>query len=311
MRSTSGQHFIALDHLRALAAFMVVSWHFLHYSNGTPVPFEGAPLVFPLALMDEGHTGVSLFMVLSGYLFAKLLNGKRVKYLPFFWNRFVRLAPLLSLVFVVVGVKFALSGGMLKPYVVELFRGFIFPVWPNGGWSVATELHFYFLLPVLLGMSRRSIPLPLLIVALAIAFRAFIFWRNGEVQSLAYWTIVGRIDQFVLGIVAWSLSSWFNERRRLLLAAWFFFMIFWWWFDRTGGFYLRPSYPSGSLIWVWLPTIEALGYAALILWYEGLGVTNASFLSKLIARIGECSYSIYLLHVFLSSMLQNSWILKL
>jgi len=29
-----------------------------------------------MALLDEGHTGVALFMTLSGYLFAKLLDGK-------------------------------------------------------------------------------------------------------------------------------------------------------------------------------------------------------------------------------------------
>jgi peptidoglycan/LPS O-acetylase OafA/YrhL len=92
MRSSSGQHFVALDHLRALAAFLVFAWHFLHSTNGVPVPFEGAPSIFPFAIFDEGHTGVALFMVLSGYLFAKLLEGKEIYYGAFFWNRFIRLA---------------------------------------------------------------------------------------------------------------------------------------------------------------------------------------------------------------------------
>jgi len=30
-------------------------------------------------------------MTLSGYLFAKLLDGKRIKYGSFLWNRFLRL----------------------------------------------------------------------------------------------------------------------------------------------------------------------------------------------------------------------------
>lgn len=94
MRSSTGQHFIALDHLRALAAFLVVAWHFLHFSDGTPVTFEGAPAAFPLALANEGHIGVALFMVLSGYLFAKLLDGKAIDYPTFFWNRFIHLAPM-------------------------------------------------------------------------------------------------------------------------------------------------------------------------------------------------------------------------
>jgi hypothetical protein len=60
MRSSTGQHFVGLDHVRALAAFMVVVWHFSHRFTGVPVPFNQAPL---LGFLDEGHVGVALFMV--------------------------------------------------------------------------------------------------------------------------------------------------------------------------------------------------------------------------------------------------------
>lgn len=66
MRSSSGEHFIALDHVRALAAFMVFAWHFTQAANGYPVPFEYVPALFPFSLLDAGHTGVALFMTLSG-----------------------------------------------------------------------------------------------------------------------------------------------------------------------------------------------------------------------------------------------------
>src|SRR5882672_9954754 len=95
MRSSSGAHYIALDHVRALAAFMVFAWHFTHAWNGYPIPFEYAPAVFPLSLLDEGHTGVALFMTLSGYLFAKLVGDRRVDFPNFLWSRAVRLGPLL------------------------------------------------------------------------------------------------------------------------------------------------------------------------------------------------------------------------
>ena len=77
MKSSTGQYFIALDHIRAVAALLVFIWHFSHAASGYPVPFEFTPSFFPLAIFDEGHTGVALFMTLSGYLFAKLLDGKR------------------------------------------------------------------------------------------------------------------------------------------------------------------------------------------------------------------------------------------
>ena len=299
MRSSSGQHFIALEHLRALAAFMVVAWHFLHFDNGTPVPFGGAPALFPLALIDEGHTGVALFMVLSGYLFAKLLDGKDISYPAFFWNRFIRLAPLLLVTFVLVGIQRHLRGGDAIEYFSALYRGFVYPVWPNGGWSVTTEIHFYIALPILLYLSRCSKLLPLGIVVTAIILRLYYYQINGQVQSVAYWTILGRIDQFVLGMVAFFYAAQLSKNTNLLFLIFFLFMAFWWWFDNSGGFYLHPKYPSPSLIWIWIPTIEGLAYAALIVWYDAKIIVGSTIASRMLRQLGEYSYSIYLLHFFI------------
>ena len=112
MKSSSGEHYIALDHVRAFAAFQVFTWHFLHGMyffqgiEGTPIPYAYVPTLFPLSLLTQGHTGVALFMTLSGYLFAKLLDGKQVSYPAFFWNRALRLFPLL----LPIAARFALAG---------------------------------------------------------------------------------------------------------------------------------------------------------------------------------------------------------
>jgi peptidoglycan/LPS O-acetylase OafA/YrhL len=299
MRSSSGQHFIALDHLRALAAFMVIAWHFLHFNNGTPVPFEGAPTVVPLALFDEGHTGVALFMVLSGYLFAKLLDGRTISYSAFFWNRFIRLTPLLLVTFILVGVEQHIRGGNAIDYFSGLYRGLVYPVWPNGGWSITTEIHFYLALPLLLYLSGRSRLLPMGVIVIALGFRIYYFKTNGEVQSIAYWTIAGRIDQFLLGIIAFSYANQLAKNTKVLFFVFLAFMGFWWWFDATGGFYLRPKYPSPSSVWIWLPTFEGFAYAALIVWYDAKRIDNSTIMSRILQRLGEYSYSIYLLHFFL------------
>src|SRR5258706_15678405 len=96
MRSSSGAHFIALDHVRAVAIFMVFAWHFTHARNGYPVPFDYVPALFPFSVLDEGHTGVALFMSLSGYLFAKLLDGKSIDYRRFLWYPALRPLPPLA-----------------------------------------------------------------------------------------------------------------------------------------------------------------------------------------------------------------------
>ncbi len=298
MRSSAGAHYIALDHVRAVAAFLVFTWHFLHAANGYPVPFEYVPMVFPLAILDEGHTGVALFMTLSGYLFAKLLDGKQIDYRAFLWNRFVRLVPLLALVIFVVGAMRYADGVPPRQYVLSILKGLVVGTLPNGGWSIVVEFHFYLLLPLLLWLSRKYKLLPISILAMALLVRVCILGYRGEVQTFAYWTIVGRVDQFALGILLFQFRAVTAKRHVAVACAAIAFATFYWYFDKIGGFYQFPSYPSPSRLWLVLTTIEGFVYALVIAWYDTSFVHSTTGLSKFIGKIGEFSYSIYLLHFF-------------
>ena len=290
MRSTSGQHFIGLDHLRALAALLVVTWHFIPVGLYPP---DAAPSVIPLALFDEGHTGVSLFMVLSGYLFAKLLDGRRILFRPFVRNRVLRLAPLLL---VVCAYQWSKSPDAVR-FLGDLARGFVLPTWPNGGWSIAIELQFYLLLPVILVLGRRTPWAVVAVVAAALALRMGVHLGRGNVQDFAYWTLGGRIDQFAAGMLAWRFRASFVGRGRTVGMLFAAFALAWWVFDRAGGFYGTRD----SIAWVFIPMAEALAWSALVAWYDGR-TANAqsppSRLSRAVAFYGDVSYSIYLLHFF-------------
>jgi peptidoglycan/LPS O-acetylase OafA/YrhL len=296
MRSSSGAHFIALDHVRALAAFMVFAWHFIHASNGYPIPFGYVPAVFPFAVLDEGHTGVALFMTLSGYLFAKLLDGKAIHYGPFLWNRALRLLPLLFVVLALAGVQRLLRGADPAAYVASIARGVVLPTLPNGGWSITVEFHYYLVLPVFLWLLARSKWLPLTIVVAAVALRALLRYEFGEIQWLAFWTLVGRVDQFALGMLVYQFRAHFARRHLVFLGTLTAFLLFYWYFDLIGGFY--RNYPSPNPLWIVLPTIEGLAYAIGIAWYDSSFSHVTTGVSRLVGRIGEYSYSIYLLHFF-------------
>jgi len=298
MRSSSGAHFIALDHVRAVAIFMVFAWHFTHARNGYPVPFDYVPALFPFSVLDEGHTGVALFMSLSGYLFAKLLDGKSIDYRRFLWNRALRLLPLLAVVLLIVGLTKLVNGESLLIYVFTIVAGLILPTLPNGGWSITVEFHYYLVLPLFLWLLTKSKLWPLSIVVAAIALRLFLHHERGEIQSLAFWTIIGRIDQFALGMLVYQFRSHLAHRHVVAAATIIGFMMFYWYFDHQGGFFQNPSYPSPSPIWIVLPTIEGLAYAIGIAWYDNSFSPSSSSVSRFIGRIGEYSYSIYLLHFF-------------
>jgi peptidoglycan/LPS O-acetylase OafA/YrhL len=301
MQSTSGEHYIALDHLRALAALLVFSWHFMHGGPTPPVSLEFTPAWSPLIFFDEGHVGVALFMTLSGYLFARLLDGKRVLWRQFYWNRALRLLPLLVVVFAINAVTAAWQAHDVRAayaFLSTLPSGIVFPGWPNGAWSITVELHFYLLLPLLLWLLRGNVGALWGVLALAIAGRIVYYAINGEVQSVAYWTIVGRIDQFLLGIIA------FHARRRIVGKTWvaaavaIAFITVYWWFDRRGGFFLNGGYPSPSRQWILLPTVEGMSFAVLIAWYDGSFAHRRGPFSTMLMRLGEYSYAIYLLHLF-------------
>lgn len=305
---------LGLDHIRALAAFMVFSWHFLHFANGYPVPFEGTPSIFPLALLDEGHTGVALFMTLSGYLFAKILDGRSVNYFAFLLRRTIRLLPLLLVMILIEGIRQYVIGADLLSYVRSLATGIIEPTLPNGAWSLTVEFHFYVALPILLFLVRKS-PASLVAVALAaVALRSMLYIKDGTVFWPAYWTIVGRLDQFVFGMLGYRFRHAIVKQHFRAAALAFAFCAFYYFYDRAGGFYRMPSYPSSSSIWIILPTIEGVCYGMLIAYYDGSFRHSNGILSKSVASIGKYSYSIYLWHffvVFVMADLVNRYILNI
>jgi peptidoglycan/LPS O-acetylase OafA/YrhL len=298
MRSSSGVHFIALDHVRALAAFMVIAYHFIHGVNGYPVPFNYGPAIFPFSILDEGNTGVALFMTLSGYLFAKLLNGKSINYTTFLWNRVLRLIPLLLVVILIVGILHDMPGEDNYSYVELIAMGALLPTLPNGGWSITVEFHYYLILPIFLWMLRKSKLLPISIIIAALTLRFFLYQKNGQVQDQAYWTIIGRIDQFALGMIIYQFRAFFARRHILAIAILTGFTLFYRYFDLFGGLSSNLPDPSQSPIWIILPTIEGLAYAVGIAWYESSFTHSTTGVSKFIGRIGEYSYSIYLLQFF-------------
>jgi peptidoglycan/LPS O-acetylase OafA/YrhL len=309
LKPLSGKYYIALDHVRAVACFTVFTWHFVNVryapEYNTPVPF------FPLSFLSEGHTGVGIFMTLSAYLFAKMLDGKRIDYKAFIWSRFIRLAPLLSIVIVYIGLTEYLPKGDIASYVKMIISGLIQPVATNGIWSITTEFHFYLLLPFLLLLIKRSKYTLSFVLISTIALRIFLYRKYGEVQWLSYFTIVGRIDQFILGIMAYQFREYFTRKHRFVAFIGLVFALLYWQFDMAGGFHHNRSYPFPSPLWIYMPTLEGIGYASIIAWYDNSFQHSTGRFSRFIAAIGTYSYSIYLLHFFFFRMLAvaiNSYI---
>lgn len=224
---------------------------------------------------------------------------KNTNYPAFIWNRILRLMPLLILVILIVGVQDYFTHQNMHTYLNEVIQGFIFPTLPNGGWSITVEFHYYLILPLFLWMLRKSKWLPLSIILAAIALRAYLYHVNGQIFETAYYTIIGRIDQFALGMIMFNCRSYLSKRHWLAIGTLVSFCAFYYYFDAIGGYYKNPTYPSPNPLWIIMPTIEGLAYAVGIALYESSFNHSTTGVSKLIGKMGEYSYSIYLLHFFI------------
>lgn len=154
-------------------------------------------------------------------------------------------------------------------------------------------------------MQRRWSGTLAVVILAALLYRGAYHEQYGQVQSVAFWTLGGRIDQFVLGMLAYRMRSAIQSRHAFAASVFVAFALFWWHFDQLGGFYRSPRYPSTGKIWIYLPAIEGLAYAALIAWYDTSFKHSTGPTSRFLAMIGTVSYSIYLLHFFIVFRLSN------
>jgi peptidoglycan/LPS O-acetylase OafA/YrhL len=308
VESPNQSYVAGVDHLRALAALLIVGYHGFQLFSGPlalGAPFSalqpehwlhtGNPLV---AVFVEGHTAVALFMVLSGFIFTRAALGRGIRYGAFVRNRLLRIYPLFVLLLVAGACArpAAFDGGA---FVQTLLLGANLPGHFDGGafsamfWAISVEFQFYLLFPFLLAFFERHGWRWLagaLVVCLVI--RAAAVLEGANARDLSYVTLVGRMDQFLVGM---ALARSMRERpgvwRPSILAAGVALVVaVLFGFHRLGGWPVESPWKIG-----W-PLVEGVAWALFIGGYLATADRLPVTVSRLLAGIGTISYSIYLLH---------------
>ena len=158
MKSSNLPYIPALDHLRLLAALLVLVFHTFHTYFGQ---WQPAPYAAVLGLVTEGHTGVALFFVLSGFLFMTIaLQAEHIAYGAFMRNRLLRIFPLfLFFFFVAISLQrdtfrapdalYVLFSNIGKPPTSEHFI-------TGAAWTISVEFTFYLVFPFLARFVRAE-----------------------------------------------------------------------------------------------------------------------------------------------------------
>ena len=307
-----------LDHLRFFAAFIVLMFH----TNAWYMGVAGRDR-FRLPILDQGYTGVGLFMVISGMILTLITYEREIDTKRFYLNRLLRIYPLFVVVVTLgyfstpdpretsAGIDYLMA---LLP-ISNLYR-FKYGAYGGAMFSVMIEMQFYLMFPILALMLRqRGVRFYLALIGFLLLLRAIVFALNGTVHHLGYFSIFGALDLFLIGCLAGVYYARTEEKR--ISGMWWlvavvvinvviFFM------HRPSGLfhvnYRQGSSVSSSVLWVVWPTLQGLMWAGLVLAY--LKGSFALPFSKVWAYLGKISYSLYAWHT-IACMLAVAYIAPL
>lgn len=317
MESRNIAYIPPLTHLRAYAALLVVFthsipkiWQQIHYQS--PLLLENMKsqrLIVhnPIeALLVEGHTGVGFFMVISGFILTMVAYGKNLAYFRYITNRLLRTYPLYLLLLFTGVYSFAGKIDFLSfLQMVVCFANIqsiqqIFELWVGFAmfWAISVEWQFYILFPFLMRILNRHKCFYLVgIIAAFIIMRGFAFFEGANPTYISYWTILGRMDQFLIGmILAVIHARTVSEKRSTismscaLIFSSILILLSLFWFHTQGGVFKVTWW---RLFW---PTVEGGLWAFFIIGYIRLFPNPSGLYHKMMSGIGKMSYSIYLLH---------------
>lgn len=320
MKGKNIKYIPAVDQLRGLAAILIIFYHGLHLISyqlrfGSPFTFENwlTSENLLLAPLIEGHTAVALFMVLSGFIFTHGAAGADIRYTTFLYNRFLRIFPLFLFLYIAGVYLFPEQYSMLGLIQGLLLQSnlpgatFIEP-FTSLFWTIAVEFQFYIVFPFLLLFQRRyGLRYLFLLLLLFMVLRLLGLILGANTREFSYGTILGRMDQFIFGMLVALLF----QTRKLGWTAALLGLV-----GSAAGlaialtvFHQLGGYPVVAWYKILWPTIEGLLWAAFIYCYLNLFRTTQPLLMRLLAWIGELSYSLYLTHLIVIAVLLRQQVL--
>ena len=287
---------------RGLAAWMVV---YSHYWAGADSGWQILRFTF---------TGVDLFFVLSGFVFAPYFFDRPLRANAFAVRRFFRIYPAYLLALLIYfGMK--LQAGqplaywwqhLVFAYLQSREMAFYYnPVF----WSLPSEVEFYLLLPLLSWCCRGRLMNFVALALAALMLRVLIgYGSNSAMQNYTYILmhhLPGMLLEFLLGACAW----WLSQRglrwgvRALLLAAgvalWLVLARF---FAQLGDAGINASWARGQMGW-----LAALSFACMVTASMGR-LTSLKSAPPALVRValwaGRLSYGSYLFHIAALRLLQ-------
>ncbi len=293
-----------IQFLRAFAALSVVIFHTnFSFRNGVHTEFHA----------------VAIFFVISGFIMTYISRNDPA---GFFYNRCVRIVPLYALLTLVLffwklkaqfpydifGYLAGEEGRGAGLTLAALLKSLLFIPYENSaglwrpinavGWTLNLEMYFYVLFSVALVLSKRLAPAIVGGVVLAVDLSGSAC--AGDVCAFYAQPIT---IYFVLGIAAYYLwrasAPWLEKQSRALLiqiAAAFAVFFF--------GWHLLPELSESLGNWL-VSLINYLLPFLVVAAALSLHTAETRLSWKPVLVLGEASYALYLVHIFIIGQLRS------
>lgn len=257
--------------------------------------------------LPAGFLGVDIFFVISGFIITTQILSKEndFSWKQFYLNRIKRIVPAYLFLLLVVtliasilllSIDFSYYAKSLKSalyfYSNSYFSNFGDYFAPSvtelpllHTWSLALEMQFYFILPLLLFIVPKRLQLSLFLI-LSILLLSWAEYRISYRNTSVYFSLLARIPEFLAGVI---LALYINNRPPLpahisnyvgILGLTIVFISF---------FIISETHYPGYLSL--LPTLGAV-----LLISAQTSIINNFLGNKLLVWIGAISYSLYLWH---------------
>ena len=206
------ERFKALTGLRAVAAIMVFLYHNRKYWRGWLPGFF-------IQNLNEFHTGVTLFFVLSGFLIAYTYQDTPLQssrqYIKYILVRLLRIFPVYLIILTISYCNYGFPPIHLSIYNFTLLKGFSDRYNLEGlpqSWSLTVELTFYLFAPAIYSLLKRNyyqaLGFLLSLAGISLLIGYGWFYCNGNHDRWLYnWlfifdcTFFGRFIEFMGGMI--------------------------------------------------------------------------------------------------------------
>jgi peptidoglycan/LPS O-acetylase OafA/YrhL len=302
---------LMIKNIQALRGVAVILVLLAHLSVIERKYYAGTPLL--PEFMSIGISGVDLFFVISGFVMVSVTRGwhSQPALVPrFLFNRVSRIFPLYWIYSLLVLVVFLLRPSMVNSSQgnqVQLLESFLLLPLPQGtypllgvGWSLIHEMYFYFVFAIFVALPERYL---LRCLSLWAIFVPLLFWTHLGNGSPTFELISHPLTvEFIGGclIAKFIEKSTAGASRLIVLCALL------WWLIAYAIFASKVGWGMAPVDW---RRLVVFGIPAALFCYGlvSLELLNGKSLPRWLCSVGDWSYSIYLSHLLVISVLGRMW----